>query len=77
MYLKVVEIMEKYNISRSTACRILHEMQQLNRYPKSAIIGGRCCRIEGEAFQDYMENRQQLKHPSMKKYVKPYKGGNK
>lgn len=77
MYYKIKEIMDKYKISRSTACRMIKEMQQSKRYPAAAIIGGTCKRINGDAFQDFMENREALKHPNMKKYLKPYKGGGK
>lgn len=75
MYLKIKDIMQKYKISRTTANRIINEMQQAKRYPASAIIGGTCRRIDAAAFQDYMENREQLKHPNMRKYLKPYRGG--
>jgi hypothetical protein len=49
-------------------------MMEANRYPASAVIGDTCRRVDSEAFQDYMENRSLLKHPNMKRYVKPYKG---
>lgn len=75
MYLKTKDIMQKYNISRATASRIIQEMQQAKRYPANAIIGGTCRRIDADAIQDFMENREQLKHPNMRKYLKPYRGG--
>jgi hypothetical protein len=43
------------------------------RYPASAIIGDTCRRVDADAIQDYMENRSFLRHPNMRKYVKPYK----
>jgi DNA-binding transcriptional regulator GbsR (MarR family) len=77
MYLKAKDIMEKYQIGRSTVSKIIAEMLEANRYPASAIIGDTCRRVDSEAFQDYMENRSLLKHPNMKRYVKPYKGDKK
>lgn len=74
MYLKPKDIMEKYQIARSTVSKILSEMIASERYPSSAVVGGSCIRVDSEAFQDYMENRNLLKNPIMKKYVKPYKG---
>ena len=54
---------------------MIREMQELNRYPKSAVIGsGKCRRIDKAAFQDFFENMEYLRHPVMKKYVEPYKG---
>ena len=54
MYLKSTELMDRYQISRSTVYRILKEMQESNRYPPNAIIGvGKRKRISVEAFQDY------------------------
>ena len=73
MYLKSKEIQTKYKIGHSTVSRIIQEMIESNRYPASAIVGDTCRRIDSEAFQDYMENRSFLKHPNMRKYVKPYK----
>ncbi len=77
MYLKSKELMEKYQIGRSTVSKIITEMLEANRYPASAIIGDTCRRVDSEAFQDYMENRSLLKHPNMKKYVSPFQGGKK
>lgn len=75
MYLRVNDILEIYSISRSTAYRMIKEMQELNRYPKSSIIGsGKRRRIDKAAFQDFYENMEYLRHPVMKKYVEPYKG---
>jgi hypothetical protein len=56
---------------------MIKEMQQSKRYPAAAIVGGTCKRINGDAFQDFIENREALKHPNMRKYLKPYKGGGK
>lgn len=75
MYLKSKEIQEKYKIGHSTVSRIIYEMIDSKRYPASAIIGDTCRRVDADAFQDYMENRTFLKHPNMRKYVKPYKKG--
>lgn len=75
MYLKAKDIMEKYQIGRSTVSKIIAEMMEANRYPASAVIGDTCRRVDSEAFQDYMENRSLLKHPNMQKYIKPYRGG--
>ena len=75
MYLKSKELMDKYQIGRSTVSKIIAEMLEANRYPASAIIGDTCRRVDSEAFQDYMENRSLLKHPNMKKYVEPFRGG--
>lgn len=72
MYYKTKDIVEKYNISRSMAGKLIQEMKSLKRYPASAIIGGTCRRIDADAFQDYMENREMLRHPNMQKYVKAY-----
>lgn len=73
MYLKPKEIVDLYKVSRSTVSNLINEMIDSQRYPKSAIIGGGCVRVDADAIQDYMENRGWLKHPNMKKYVKPYK----
>lgn len=73
MYLKSKQLQETYNIGRSTVSRIISEMEKSERYPKNAIIGGTCRRVDSEAFQDYMENRELLKHPTMKKYVEPFR----
>lgn len=75
MYLKIKDIMETYQLSRSTVSNMLTEMLDCKRYPASAIVGGTCRRVDADAFQDYMENRKQLKHPNMRKYVKPYAKG--
>ena len=75
MYLKSSDIREKYNIGRNTVSRLINEMIESKRYPASAIIGGTCRRVDSDAIQDYMENRSFLKHPNMRKYVKPYKKG--
>lgn len=75
MYAKTSELAAEYSINRSTVYRILKEMQASKRYPRSVIIGeGKMKRIDRDAFQDYMENITWLRHPNMKKYVKPYKG---
>ena len=74
MYLKPKEIMERYSISRSMVNKMKDEMLQSGRYPKNAIIGApRCWRIDEDAFQDYFENLEYLRHPNMRKYVKPYR----
>jgi hypothetical protein len=74
MYAKASELESSYSISRSTVYRILKEMQESNRYPPNAIIGvGKRKRISVEAFQDYYMNMEWLRHPNMKKYVKPYR----
>ncbi len=73
MYKKVKDLMAEYSISRSTVRLLLSEMEEANRYPNSAIIGGSCIRVDADCFQDYMENRRELKHPTMKKYVKPFR----
>ena len=73
MYLKTSEITEKYKVSRSTVSNLISEMISSERYPSSAIIGDTCRRVDADAIQDYMENRGWLKHPNMKKYVKPYR----
>ena len=75
MYLRSKDIMEKYQIARSTVSKIIAEMMETDRYPSSAIIGDTCRRVDSEAIQDYMENRSLLRHPNMKRYVAPYKGG--
>ena len=74
MYKKAKDLMDEYQIGRSTVHNILQEMQDLKRYPASAIVGGTCKRVDADAFQDYMQFREQLKHPNMKKYLRPYKG---
>lgn len=76
MYKRPKDIMEEYKISRSTFRRMIEEMQGSGRYPRSAIIGDTCRRIDGDAFQDFLEVRAELKHPTMRRYLKPYKGGN-
>ena len=73
MYLKTSEIVTKYKISRSTVRNLIAEMLASKRYPASAIIGDTCRRVDADAIQDYMENRSFLRHPNMRKYVKPYK----
>lgn len=75
MYLKSKQIAEKYSLSRSTLSRMLQEMLDSKRYPASAIIGDTCRRIDAAAFQDFMENRAMLRHPNMRRYLKPYKEG--
>ena len=75
MYAKTADLASQYSINRSTVYLIIKEMQASNRYPRSAIIGeGKRRRIDQDAFQDYYENMDWLRHPNMKKYVKPYKG---
>ena len=74
MYAKPKDLALEYAISRSMVSKIIQEMQESKRYPRSAIIGGTCLRVSKDAFQDYMENREDLKHPNMAKYIKPYKG---
>jgi hypothetical protein len=73
MYLKTSEIVTKYKVSRSTVSNLITEMIASKRYPASAIIGDTCRRVDADAIQDYMENRSFLRHPNMRKYVKPYK----
>ena len=75
MYLKSKQIAEMYSISRSTLTRMVQEMQESKRYPASAIVGDTCRRIDAAAFQDFMENRAMLRHPNMRRYLKPYKEG--
>lgn len=73
-YWRAVDFKEKYKISISMVNKIIREMQDSKRYPKSAIIGEkRFRRVDPDAFQDYMENLEYLRHPTMKRYVKPYK----
>lgn len=74
MYLRIKDLMENYSLSRKTVSNMLTEMLNSNRYPASAIVGGSCRRVDADAFQDFMENREMLKHPNMKKYLRPYKG---
>lgn len=74
MYLRPKDLMAKYSISRSMVNKIIDEMIALKRYPSSAIIGAsRCRRIDQDAFQDYFENMEWLRHPNMRRFVKPYK----
>lgn len=74
MYLKATDLKDMYRISISMVNKIVREMLDCKRYPKSAIIGDRRFRrIDSDAFQDYMENMEYLRHPTMKKYVQPYK----
>lgn len=76
MYVKINDLMVKYDISRSMVNKILMEMQLSKRYPRSVDIGYRSCRrISAEAFQDYFENMELLRCPNTCKYVDPYKGG--
>lgn len=75
MYLRIKDLMENYSLSRKTVSNMLTEMISSNRYPASAIVGGTCRRVDADAFQDFMENRDMLKHPNMRKYLKPYKKG--
>lgn len=75
MYKRAKDLMDEYQIGRSTVHNILQEMQDLKRYPASAIVGGTCKRVDADAFQDYMENRDLLKHPNMRKYVPEYRKG--
>ncbi len=76
MYAKTSDLASSYSISRSTVYRILKEMQESNRYPPNAIIGvGKRKRISVEAYQDYYTNMEWLRHPNMKKFVKPYREG--
>lgn len=73
-YLTPREIQEIYKISASMVSKINKEMIESKRYPQSAIIGNqRFRRIDAAAFQDYMENMEQLRHPTMRRFVKPYK----
>lgn len=72
-YVRPKDLMEYYSISRSQVSKIMQEMLESKRYPKDAIIGDkRCRRIDKDCFQDYFENMDWLRHPNMKKYVKPY-----
>ena len=75
MYLRIKDLMENYSLSRKTVSNMLTEMVSSNRYPASAIVGGTCRRVDADAFQDFMENREMLKHPNMRKYLKPYRKG--
>jgi hypothetical protein len=76
VYVKTSDLASSYSISRSTVYRILKEMQESSRYPPNAIIGvGKRKRISVEAFQDYYTNMEWLRHPNMKKFVKPYREG--
>lgn len=75
-YMRIKDLMERYSISRSMVNKIIEEMIESKRYPSAAIIGTNYCRrIDANAFQDYFENMSWLRHPNMKKYVKPYRGG--
>lgn len=73
MYKRPRDLVEEYSLSRSMVSKLLQEMLESKRYPAGAIVGGTCRRVDADAFQDYMENREQLKHPNMRKYVKPYR----
>lgn len=75
MYLRIKDLMQNYSLSRKTVGNMLTEMLESKRYPNSAIVGGTCRRVDADAFQDFMENRDMLKHPNMRKYLKPYKKG--
>ena len=73
MYVRIKDLMEKYTLSRRMVETILKEMKELNRYPKGFIVGARrCYRIDEDAFHDYFENMTWLRHPNMRKFVKPY-----
>ena len=73
MYLRIKDLMENYSLSRKTVSNMLTEMVDSKRYPASVIVGGTCRRVDADAFQDFMENRDMLKHPNMRKYLKPYR----
>ena len=74
-YKRIKDLMAEYALSRSMVTKMMEEMVASGRYPPSAIIGDRYCkRIDERAFQDYFENMKWLRHPNMKKYVKPYGG---
>lgn len=75
MYARPRDLATEYSIARSTVSKLIQEMQACKRYPASAIIGGTCRRVDADAFQDYMENREMLKHPNMRKYVPAYRKG--
>ena len=83
MYLKIIDIMNKYQISRTSVNTMIAEMQDCKsgkhlkkRYPASAVIGiKRMRRIDSDCFQDYFENLERLRHPNMRKYVDDYKYG--
>ena len=72
-YVRAKDLMEWYSISRSQVTKIMHEMTESGRYPPDAIIGsGHCKRIDKKCFADYFENMEWLRHPNMKRFVKPY-----
>jgi hypothetical protein len=75
MYKRIKDLMVEYSLSRRTVGNMLVEMTESKRYPTSAIVGGTCRRVDADAFQDFMENRDMLKHPNMRKYLKPYRKG--
>lgn len=75
MYLRIKDLMQNYSLSRKTVSNMLAEMVECKRYPASVIVGGTCRRVDADAFQDFMENRDMLKHPNMRKYLKPYRKG--
>lgn len=85
MYLKIIDIMNKYQISRTSVNTMIAEMQDCKsgkhlkkRYPASAVIGiKRMRRIDSDCFQDYFENLERLRHPNMRKYVEDFRDGKK
>lgn len=75
-YKKISDLVDAYGISRDTCYRLVREIQASGRYPPYAVIGERSLRrVDERAFQDYYANMTWLRHPNMKKYVKPYKEG--
>ena len=74
MYKNQISLATDYGYHPSTISRMVAEMKGSGRYPANAIIGERKRRrVLVEAFEDYLVNMEMLKHPNMKKYVKPYK----
>lgn len=78
-YKKIADLGRDYSFSSSTMYRLVKEMTDSGRYPKAAVVGsGRMRRVDSDAFQDFVINRDQLRHPTMRKRLGPYrKGGQK
>lgn len=75
-YVKTIDLASKYSYSRSTIYALVKEMEASDRYPKDAIIGsGRMRRVDADAFQDFMENLTLIRHPNMRRTLRPYKRG--
>ena len=69
------DLMTEYSISRSTVSNIIKEMLKSSRYPPNTFIKGSITRVNADAFQDYMNHRELLKHPNMRRYVPAYQKG--